>query len=218
MRARARVCVWMCTPCCSTFQRLSGIDDGHIPFHGAPPFHTLVGPGQFARVSRERSGGEESQSQPGGEFVLVLVLVLLSLLLLLLLLLLLRAGYTLGIRENHPQTLLFMPGKGGVEKNRAHYQLGSLLLATLSWSDFGSDFCYLPCFLSYRHVDARDGFSPSHERELAPQAGDEGLQRVQAFLCAGVFAIYISEQRCVTRVDVYVSQVSGVVAAADVPT
>lgn len=63
-RHRRRVC----TCCCAAFQHLSGMDDGqgHIPFYGAPPFHTLVGPGQFARVSRERSG-EENQAQPGGE-------------------------------------------------------------------------------------------------------------------------------------------------------
>ncbi|CAN0115547.1 unnamed protein product [Ectocarpus sp. 6 AP-2014] len=41
------------------------VDDGALPFHGAPPFHTLVGPGQFARVSRERSGEENQPAQPG---------------------------------------------------------------------------------------------------------------------------------------------------------
>eukprot|EP00903_Cladosiphon_okamuranus_P019694 g18097.t2 len=40
------------------------MDDGALPFYGAPPFHTLVGPGQFARIGRERSG-DENKAQPG---------------------------------------------------------------------------------------------------------------------------------------------------------
>lgn len=45
--------------CCYCFwQRMGGVDDG------ARPFHTLVGPGQYAR---ERSSDENQQAQPGGE-------------------------------------------------------------------------------------------------------------------------------------------------------
>lgn len=55
-----------------SLQRMGGMDDGVLPFHGAPPFHTLVGPGQFARVIRDRAS-EENKAQPGGELVVVVV-------------------------------------------------------------------------------------------------------------------------------------------------
>lgn len=67
--------------------------------------------------------------------------------------------------------------------------LGTVVI-TISWLVFFCFFLFVVCifffFFCGRRVDAGDGFGATHEGELAQQAGDEGLQRVQALLCAGM--------------------------------